>query len=247
MSNYFSFQGQVLLADNSLPNKDPRLLGNLANLELSLSTEAMEHYESQTGKRSLDLKAIKKLGAEIKLTLEEWTKENMAFALWGSVIDVATGTASGEVVGGASPSVGVPYLLEGMNISALVLTDSAGTPTTLVQGTHYDVDERFGRVTFIDLTGLTLPIQGAYSFVARTDVAIFTQPLKEYTMYFNGVDTLQGDRPVRVELFRTSFDPISTLPLINDDVAQMEMSGALLADLSKPANGPIGQYGVIQW
>jgi len=245
--NYFSFQGQVFLADNGAAAKAPRLLGNVANLNISLTTETVDHYESQTGRRSLDLQFVKQLSAEIQLTLEEWTPENLAFALWGQHADVASGSVSGETVGGAAPQTGVPYFLEHMNVSSVALTDSAGSPATLVEGTHYEIDERFGRITFLDLSGFTLPIQAAYSYSARVDVSIFTQPLKEYTLYFNGVDTLQGDRPVRVELYRTSFNPITGLPLINEELGQMEMSGALLADLSKPSTGGLGQYGVIQW
>lgn len=247
MANYFSFQGQVMLADNSAPSPQPRLLGNVARLEISLNAETIEHYESQTGRRSLDLRMLKTLGAEISLTLEEWTPENLAFALWGDRIDVAAGSVSGETVGGASPSTGVPYQLEHMNVSNLVLTDSAATPTTLVEGTHYTADPRFGRVTFLDLTGLTPPIQAAYDHAARVDVAMFTRPMKEYRLLFHGVDTLQGDRPVRVELYRTSFNPIQGLALIHEEIGQLELSGALLADLSRPATGPLGQYGVIQW
>ncbi|HIP79462.1 MAG TPA: hypothetical protein EYH07_13505 [Kiloniellaceae bacterium] len=245
--NYFSFQGQVMLADNAAANSDPRLLGNVATLELSLNAETIDHYESQTGRRSLDLQMVKTLSAEISLTLEEWTPDNLAFALWGSRADVTAGSVSGETVGGASPSTGVPYQLDNMNVSNVVLTDSAGTPATLAEGTHYTLDARFGRITFLDLAGLTTPIQAAYSYAGRIDVALFTQPMKEYRLLFHGVDTLQGDRPVRVELYRTSFNPIQGLPLINEEIGQMEMSGALLADLSRPSTDALGQYGVIQW
>jgi hypothetical protein len=56
MSTYASFQGRVLLGkrDESGQPIEVRSPGNVAELKLSLKTDVLEHYESQTGQRSLD-------------------------------------------------------------------------------------------------------------------------------------------------------------------------------------------------
>ena len=61
MSTYASFQGRVFLG-----KRDPaglpievRSPGNVAELKLSLKTDVLEHFESQTGQRSLDHRMVK--------------------------------------------------------------------------------------------------------------------------------------------------------------------------------------------
>ena len=51
----------------------------------------LEHYESQSGQRSLDHRMVKRKSATIKLAIEEFTKENLALALYGKAV---TGTAA---------------------------------------------------------------------------------------------------------------------------------------------------------
>ena len=82
MSTYASFQGRVYLgrrdaAGNPIEVRSP---GNVAELKLSLKTDVLEHFESQTGQRTLDHRMVKQKSATIMLTIEEFTKENLALA-----------------------------------------------------------------------------------------------------------------------------------------------------------------------
>jgi hypothetical protein len=64
MSTYASFQGRVYLGKRDA-NGEPievRSPGNVAELKLSLKTDVLEHYESQTGQRTLDHRMVKPLG-----------------------------------------------------------------------------------------------------------------------------------------------------------------------------------------
>ena len=61
MSTYASFQGRVYLgrrdaAGNPIEVRSP---GNVAELKLSLKTDVLEHFESQTGQRTLDHRMVK--------------------------------------------------------------------------------------------------------------------------------------------------------------------------------------------
>ena len=76
MSTYASFQGRVFLGkrdESGLPI-EVRSPGNVAELKLSLKTDVLEHYESQTGQRSLDHRMVKQKSATVNLTIEEFTK-----------------------------------------------------------------------------------------------------------------------------------------------------------------------------
>ena len=95
MSTYASFQGRVFLGKrdtDGLPI-EVRSPGNVAELKLSLKTDVLEHYESQTGQRSLDHRMVKQKSATVNLTIEEFTKENLALALYGNHVVGTPGTA----------------------------------------------------------------------------------------------------------------------------------------------------------
>lgn len=247
MSYYASFQGRVYLGKrdiNGLPI-EVRSPGNVADLKLSLKTEVLEHYESQSGQRSLDHRMIKSKSATINLSIEEFTKENLALALYGTHVATTGGTVTGEPVGGATPVVGDRYFLAHPKVSTLVVKDSAGTPATLTLGTHYTADTDFGAIQFLDTTGLTAPFKASYAFGDVSEIGIFTQPLPERYLRMEGLNTAQGNAKVLVELYRVAFDPLKELALISNEYNKFDMEGSLLADSTKPYDAVLGQFGRI--
>lgn len=247
MSYYASFQGRVYLGKrdiNGLPI-EVRSPGNVADLKLSLKTEVLEHYESQSGQRSLDHRMIKSKSATINLAIEEFTKENLALALYGTHVATTGGTVTDEQVGGAAPVVGDRYFLAHPKVSTLVVKDSAGTPATLTLGTHYTADTDFGAIQFLDTTGLTAPFKASYAFGDVSEIGIFTQPLPERYLRLEGLNTAQGNAKVLVELYRVAFDPLKELALISNEYNKFDLEGSLLADSTKPYDAVLGQFGRI--
>lgn len=247
MSYYASFQGRVYLGKrdiNGLPI-EVRSPGNVADLKLSLKTEVLEHYESQSGQRSLDHRMIKSKSATINLSIEEFTKENLALALYGTHVATTGGSVTNELVGGAAPVIGDRYFLAHPKVSALVVKDSAGTPATLTLGTHYTADTDFGALQFLDTTGLTAPFKASYAFGDVSEIGIFTQPLPERYLRLEGLNTAQGNAKVLVELYRVAFDPLKELALISNEYNKFDMEGSLLADSTKPYDAVLGQFGRI--
>jgi hypothetical protein len=247
VSYYASFQGRVYLGKrdiNGLPI-EVRSPGNVADLKLSLKTEVLEHYESQSGQRSLDHRMIKSKSATINLSIEEFTKENLALALYGTHLATTGGTVTDEPVGSATPVVGDRYFLAHPKVSTLVVKDSAGTPATLTLGTHYTADTDFGALQFLDTTGLTAPFKASYAFGDVSEIGIFTQPLPERYLRLEGLNTAQGNAKVLVELYRVAFDPLKELALISNDLNKFELEGSLLADSTKPYDAVLGQFGRI--
>lgn len=247
MSYYASFQGRVYLGKRDL-NGNPievRSPGNVADLKLSLKTEVLEHYESQSGQRSLDHRMIKSKSATISLAIEEFTKENLALALYGTHVATASGTVTDEPIGGAVPVVGDRYFLAHPKVSTLVVKDSASTPTTLTAGTQYTADTDFGALQFLDTMGLTAPFKASYGFGDVSEIGIFTQPLPERFMRLEGLNTAQGNAKVLVELYRVAFDPLKELALISNEYNKFELEGSLLADSTKPYDAVLGQFGRI--
>ncbi len=247
MSYYASFQGRVYLGKrdvNGLPI-EVRSPGNVADLKLSLKTEVLEHFESQSGQRSLDHRMIKSKSATITLAIEEFTKENLALALYGTHVTTAGGSVTDEPVGGVAPVIGDRYFLAHPKVSDLVVKDSAATPAPLVLGTQYTADTDFGALQFLDTTGLTPPFKASYTFGDVSEIGIFTQPLPERFLRLEGFNTAQGNARVLVELYRVAFDPLKELALISNEYNKFELEGSLLADSTKPYDAVLGQYGKI--
>ena len=247
MSTYASFQGRVYLGKrDSMGNPiEVRSPGNVAELKLSLKTDVLEHYESQTGQRTLDHRMVKQKSATVNLTIEEFTKENLALALYGNFVTGAAGTVTGEPLGGVAPVIGDRYFLAHPKVSALVVTDSAATPATLALGTNYTAETDFGALQFLEVTGFTAPFKASYGFGVATEIGIFTQPLPERYLRLEGLNTAQGNAKVLVELYRVAFDPLKEISFISDEYNKFEMEGSLLADASKPFDAALGQFGRI--
>jgi hypothetical protein len=247
MSTYASFQGRVYLGKRDAAGQplEVRSPGNVAELKLALKTDVLEHYESQTGQRSLDHRMVKQKSATVKLTIEEFTKENLALALYGNFVTGSGGSVTAEPVGGPVPVVGDRYFLAHPKVASLVLVDSATSPTTLVAGTHYTADTDFGAIQFLDTTDLTPPLKASYAFGVTTEIGIFTQALPERHLRMEGINTAQGNAKVLVELYRVAFDPLKEISFISDDYNKFELEGSLLADTTKPFDAVLGQFGRI--
>ena len=247
MSYYASFQGRVYLGKRDA-NGNPievRSPGNVADLKLSLKTEVLEHFESQSGQRSLDHRMVKSKSATVSLAIEEFTKENLALALYGTHVATASGTVTDEPLGGVTPVVGDRYFLAHPKVSTLVVKDSAATPATLTLGTHYTADTDFGAIQFLDPSSFTAPFKASYGFGDVSEIGIFTQPLPERFLRLEGLNTAQGNARVLVELYRVAFDPLKELALISNEYNKFELEGALLADATKPYDAVLGQFGRI--
>jgi len=240
---YMSFQGRVYLGarDTNGQPVDLTSVGNVATLTLNPKRESLKHHETQTGERALDLTLTRTREVSFNLKLEEFLVDNLALGLYSQAVSVAAGSVSGEQVGPNAPILGARYALAHTNVDSLVLTDSAGN--TLTRDQHYQASDAHGGITYLDLTGMTPPIQAAYNYAARQDLGIFTAPAPERWLRFEGVNTADDNRPVVVELYRAVFEPVGALDLINNELGELDLSGELLADPTKTPSDPLGRFG----
>jgi len=83
---YYSGQGVVLLSDvdaNGVP-QGFRNIGNVSELKLTLETTELEHKESTTGARAIDLTITTENKVTVSVTAESLTGENLRIALFGT-------------------------------------------------------------------------------------------------------------------------------------------------------------------
>lgn len=62
-----------------------RHMGNCPEFEIEMEIEELEHFSSMAGTRTKDLTVVLERSATITLTLEEWSKENIALMVLGAL------------------------------------------------------------------------------------------------------------------------------------------------------------------
>jgi len=245
---YFSGQGRVYIgARDSLGNPQGlTYVGNVPELKISLSVETIEHQESVSGQRLTDLQLIKTKKGEFSCTLEELIATNLSLALYGTTTNQTSGTVTAEAL--PNPiTTGALYLLAKQNVSSVVVKDSSATPKTL-PATQYSVNGKHGSLVINDATTggpYTQPFNVDYAYGTASVTAMFTQPLPERWVRFEGLNTADSNREVVIDLYRVAINPAKELSVITDDLLKFELSGQVLADTLKSASGDLGQFGRI--
>ncbi len=242
---YFSGQGIVYTADRDANGAVSvfRDIGNVSALRITLETDTLEHKESRTGQRLTDYRLVREKRARVSMTVDSYNKANLLMLLYGTSVTIAGGSATNETL----PSglvIGDIIALARPNVSAVSVTDSAGTPITLSLGTQYTIDVASGMITFLAIPG-TQPYKVSYTYATEDIIPIFKAAVKERYIRFAGLNTANGNKSVIVELYRLIFDPVGNLDLINDALGAFEIAGSILYDSTRDADPNLGGFGRI--
>ncbi|HEX7113198.1 MAG TPA: hypothetical protein VF216_12200 [Mizugakiibacter sp.] len=242
----FSFNGKVYIGTRLASGKPGvlRWVDDASQLQIKLTTDNEERQESYSGNRLTSVRLQKAKKAEFSLTLNAFSKLNLALALYATPVDVTSGTVASE----ALPTglvAGDIVALDHRDISALVIKDSAGTPATLVKDTDYSEESLpGGLVKIINVGTYVQPFTAAYSYAAGVRVPMFTSTIPEQYIVLDGINTVDGSR-ARVELFRGVFDPASQLDMITDALSSLQLNGSVLYDSVNAADANMGGFGRI--
>lgn len=247
---YYFGQGQVHVAPyGSTAN---RWVGDVSALSLSVEVNNIDHFESHSGQRNRARRIPIQTDGTVQLTAHQFDANNLALYLLGTVTQVNASGSPADTFAIPSASAGDIVFLPHINILTgtgytFSIQDAKTSPTTLTEGTHYRLDVRFGKIEFIALpTGIQFPLTVSYKHGAASQLAMLTTQAPLLSITYTGVNLAENNAPVRAELYRVSLNPIEELPFISQDaVAEASISGALEADASKAAGGPLGQMGRI--
>lgn len=245
---YFSGQGRVYIGTRDATGNPLGLsyVGNVPELKVSLSVDTIEHMESTSGQRLTDLQLIKSKKGEFACTLEELIAVNLGLALYGTTVLQTSGTVTSEAL--PNPvTTGNLYLLAKQNVSSVVVKDSSATPKTL-PAAQYSLNAKHGSLVVNDKTAggpYVEPFKIDYAYGAAQSTALFTQPLPERWVRFEGLNTADSNREVVIDLYRVAINPAKELSVITDELLKFELSGQVLADTLKSATGELGQFGRI--
>lgn len=243
----FSFQGVLRLGTRRAGGKPGILrdVGDAPKCTVSLTSETEKRKESRTGQRLTSGVLDKGKEATVALTLNYASAKNLAEGLYGTINQVAGGTATAEALP-SGLAVDDEVALDFGDVSSVVITDSAGTPATLTAGTHYEVaSANAGVIRILDVGSFTQPFKAAYSYGAAVDVTMFSATPPERYLLLDGINTVDN-QPVTVHLYRCKFQPLQNLDLINDSYGQIELTGEVLYDTEAVADASLGPFGKIR-
>jgi hypothetical protein len=147
-------------------NGDPtgeRYLGNCPSFTISVETEKAEHFSSETGLRQKDQSIVLEVNRTAALTCDNVSAQNVALFLAGSeeLVSQTNTVVADEAIAGVIQ--GRYYQLGkteanpagARSVSAVTVQDDAGTPTTFVLNTDYELDATLGRIKVIEGGAIT--------------------------------------------------------------------------------------------
>ncbi|MGL5467006.1 MAG: hypothetical protein ACRDCT_02260 [Shewanella sp.] len=229
MPEYYRGQGRVFVAPIVGGQRGKvRWVGNVPELEIGVEVEKEEHKESYSGQSLVDLTLITETKTSFKTVIEEFTKENLALAFRASVATIA-GAKINKELSDETIATGDVWLLNHIGVSELKMTDSSSTAVALEVGKHYELDEKFGRITLLNTEGLTAPLKAAYTYAKRTEIDMMQAAVEGYYVRFEGLNTAASNAPVLIEMLKVDIDPAKTLSLIQDELGNFELEGNVLA------------------
>ena len=242
---FFSGQGKLYIAARASNGNAGafRYVGNVSDFKPQMATTTIEHKESTSGQRLTDLRLTTEKKANVDAVLDDFDKANLGLALYSTPVTVAGSSVTNEVLPSAL-AVGDFVRLKYPDVSAVVITDSTGTPLTLVLGTNYEISSaNHGTLKILNLGAYVQPFKAAYTYAAHDNVPMFNTAPAERWLRFEGINTADGDKPVLVELYRVLLDPLKELAVISDDIGSLNLSGSVLYDDTKVADSYLGQFG----
>lgn len=233
-----SLQGELFLA--KMINGQPSALlpiGNTPELQIQITSETTDHYESKTGLRAKDAVLRKQTGVSISGTLEEVTKENLAMVLSGKTLEIPEATVPESTIGAVKAG-------EMIDLGIRNLSDVAfkGPADAAIAADKYILDAVFGTVVFNEAI-TDVKWTGKSGAITRTTIA--TNLGEEYRFFFKGVDTFQGDK-IAVTLWRVELSPDTEFDLIHEEFASYSIEGECLADISKAHDAELSIFGHIE-
>ena len=220
-------------------------IGNVTTFDTENKVEIKQKYESMDPASSLYARAVTRQTVTLKITGDEYTLDNLARALLGSVQQI---TGVGAVVaneaitpaGGAL--LGRYYDLAHRNITTE--TDVKQGATVLTLGTDYTVDLVRGRIYVLPTSQVVIPgsqLTADYTYGNYTynSVAVGTQGTVEAYVRFLG-NQIKGPT-YEAEYWHVSFTPTGQLGLIADDFGNWTLEGEVISDTINHPTNPVGR------
>lgn len=240
-TKYYSGQGICLMGQRNETTGKPEgmlAIGNVPELTLTIESTIEEHKESWSGNRTVDETISTETSVSVAITFESFDPDLLALGLLGTSTAHVANVANDETEDIILFDDKWTYL-DKVAINDFVITVGA---VGAVVDVDYVVNEGGGAVKPISVAnGATNHITGAetaggaavtvtYGHTAQHDIqALLTSAPTRYFI-FDGLNTQDNMKAVRLEIFKLQTQPFSGLGYINDGIAQGSVTALALAD-----------------
>lgn len=185
-------------------------------LKLTPEVEKKAIGESCTGMGHTTDRKARKQQFMVELTLHKFSRLEFAMAYYGVSADVVAGTVTGEPL--ATMAAGDVFHTKHPGISSVAIKDSAGSPATLVLGTHYTLEgAAHGQGTITNLGTFVQPFKLDYSYASYSKIAPLSQSSIRRGLIFDGINTDNANASERIWVPDIDWDPSDYNWLSDDD------------------------------
>lgn len=245
-SRYFIGKGRLYFAAKNtttgLPT-DFTWLGNVPSLNLSTEQADVQHKESYTGLNLTDKVVATAQSANATFTVEEFTRGNLTYFLFGTSSSISAATVTNETViaklGGFVPVANI-------NITTWTSLVLGSAPATVyVNGTDYTVNLSTGMIYFPPTSTIAdgASLRASYASGAVERVSGFTgNQNPTYWLRFDGLNQAEDNKPVIIDIYNFRPKPVGSVSLISDEFSQLEIEGMALYEDRMPDNTTDGRF-----
>lgn len=218
-------------------------LGETVKLDLTQNAPRLEMATSRSADRGTAFSMAQAKTGEVAISMKTVSDFVWGLLSSGTWTEVAAGSAVAGWVAPAGVLVGQIIKLPAMNVSAVAVKDSTGSPLTLVANTDYELDAVAGTVKIKNLGSYVQPLKVDYTPGAVKILGGLKAPNDDWIVVFNGTNSYDNSR-VTLEIFKFRFDPEGTLAMISDgsQYPEFQLKGSIQKDETKASGSSGGQY-----
>lgn len=253
MANYVYRHGEGALSSRTAggePDNFDILLPEIDTLSLNFSVSKIEHVSKREAIAAKDLSVPYMFEASGELVISEYTAAILRLAWFGATTNIAGGAfvatafPSGIAVGDIMKAPG-----DKVRLSSVVVTDSAGSPATLVLNTDYEITSAAaGLIKFLNLGSYVQPFKIAGVEAAGNGTGFLMTRVFELWGRFWFVNLAASDAVESFDLYKMQFDPTSAYQILGDgsNVSTFTLPFQMLKDATKSDSATYGKYGRIR-
>ena len=245
-SRYFIGKGRLFFATKStstgLPT-DFTWLGNVPKLTLSTNQADVEHKESYSGFNFTDMVIATGQKASASFTVEEFTRQNLSYFLFGTSSTITAASVTSETV---TAKLGGYVPVANINITTWTSLVLGSAPATVyTNGTDYTIDLKSGMIFFPSSSTIAdgASLRANYSFGAIERISGFTANQNPtYWLRFNGLNQAENNNPVIIDIYNFRPKPVGSIELITEDFSQLDIEGMALYEDRMTDNTTDGRF-----
>lgn len=235
---YYYGQGKVYLArrdENGRPGAF-RWIGDVSALSVTLAFEQKTSKSSRGGKLVNTRRYMTSQSGVVTSTWHNFSAENLSLLLNSNVVRNYPEIIEKEVLP-QNISAGDRIALFHQNVWGVEING-------MVEGRDYSVDASWGMIDFIS-TPVHQPISVDYAHANSSSISIFSNNRDEFVFRYESINLAESNQHMLVELFRLSFEPLTTLQLINNDssIGGVDTAAEIMYDMSRHDDPILGRFG----